>query len=190
MEIITQLFKALFELLSGILGMLFKSLEFVFSQRKKEYHSEFASQGTLLSRYNHGFCLTGRRNLTRKDSFQNALIIGGTGVGKSTVVLIPSLYTTIGSKIIHDPSGELYSKSSGYLMQKGYDVKTLNFANPQNSSNYNPLTRAKTNSDIQKVASMLVETALGGKTKDPFWNTQATSLLTMLITILKTQSEE
>jgi type IV secretory pathway TraG/TraD family ATPase VirD4 len=37
---------------------------------------------------------------------------------------------------------------------------------------------------------MLVETALGGKTKDPFWNTQATALLTMLITILKKQGSE
>ena len=32
---------------------------------------------------------------------------------------------------------------------------------------------------------MLVENALGGKTKDPFWNTQATALIAMLITILK-----
>lgn len=190
MEIITQIFKSLFEILSDILKFFFEAIGLAFSQKKKEYHSSFASQGTLLSRYYHGFCLTGRRNLCSKDSFQNALIVGGTGTGKSSVVLIPSLYTMKGSFIVHDPSGELFTKSAGYLSLKGYEIKVLNFANPQNSSGYNPLIRAQSSTDIQKVASMLVETALGGKTKDPFWNTQAVSLLSMIITILKKQGNE
>jgi type IV secretory pathway TraG/TraD family ATPase VirD4 len=95
----------------------------------------------------------------------------------------------VSSFIIHDPSGELYSKSAGYLFQRGYDVKVLNFANPPMSKGYNPLARAKSSSDIQKIASMLVENAFGGKGKDPFWNTQAVGLLGMLIAILKTQEE-
>lgn len=190
MEIITQLFTTLFELFEGILKFLFEAIELCFSNKKKEYKAEFASQGLLLSRYNHGFCLTGRRNLSSKDSFQNALIVGGTGTGKSSVVLIPSLYTMRGSFIVHDPSGELLAKSAGYLSQKKYEIKVLNFANPQNSSGYNPLIRANTLSEIQKVASMLVETPLGGKSKDQFWNLQATALLTMLISILKKQGSE
>ena len=190
MEIITQLFKLVFEILEGILKFFFEAIELCFSQRKKEYRSEFASQGILLSKYNYGYCLTGRRNLTCKDSYQNALIVGGTGTGKTSIVLIPSLFKMRGSYIIHDPSGELFTKSSGYLKQKGYEIKVLNFTNPQSSSGYNPLIRANSSSEIQKVASMLVETALGGKTKDPFWNTQATALLAMLITILKKQGNE
>ena len=177
-------------MLEGVISFLFEAVELWFSPRKKEYNAEFASQGTLLSRYNHGFCLTGRRNLTVKDSYQNAIIVGGTGTGKSSVVLIPSLYTMGSSFIVHDPSGELFAKSAGYLKGKGYEVKVLNFANPEISSGYNPLSRAKSSSDIQKVASMLVENALGGKTKDPFWNTQATALLSMLIGILKKQGDE
>ena len=190
MEIITQLFKLVFEILEGILKFFFEAIELCFSQKKKEYNSEFASQGILISKYNYGFCLTGRRNLTCKDSYQNALIVGGTGTGKTSIVLIPSLYKMRGSFIVHDPSGELFTKSAGYLKQKGYEIKVLNFTNPQNSSGYNPLIRANSSSEIQKVASMLVETALGGKTKDPFWNTMATSLLAMLITILKKQGNE
>ena len=190
MEIITQLFKLVFELLEGILKFFFETIELCFSQKKKEYNSEFASQGILLSKYNYGFCLTGRRSLTCKDSYQNAMIVGGTGTGKTSIVLIPSLFKMRGSYVIHDPSGELFTKSAGYLKQKGYEIKVLNFTKPQSSSGYNPLTRANTSSEIQKVASMLVETALGGKTKDPFWNTQATALLAMLITILKKQGNE
>lgn len=190
MEVITQLFKMLFEMIEGLLTLLFEAVDLCFSPKKKEYNAEFASQGTLLSRYNHGFCLTGRRNLTVKDSYQNALIVGGTGTGKSSVVLIPSLYTMRSSFIVHDPSGELFEKSAGYLREKGYEVKVLNFAKPEISSGYNPLSRARSSSDIQKVASLLVENALGGKAKDPFWNTQAVALLSMLISILKKQDAE
>jgi type IV secretion system protein VirD4 len=192
MNAIIQLIKILVEIITGIFDLIFEAVEFVFqiSKKKKEYNSSFAPQGILLSQYNHGFCLTGRRNLTKKDCYQNALIIGGTGTGKTSIVLIPSLYTMTESFVIHDPSGELYSKSAGYLKEKGFEIKVLNFANPENSSGYNPLVRAQTSSDIQKVASVLVETALGGKTKDPFWNTQAVSLLAMLIAILKKQDFE
>jgi type IV secretion system protein VirD4 len=190
MDNITKLLSAIIDMFEEILKSLFEAFESVFSNRKNEYKAEFASQGILLSRYNDGFCLTGRRNLTRKDSYQNALVTGGTGTGKSSVVLLPSLYTMRGSFVVHDPSGELFSKSAGYLQQKGYEIKVLNFTCPQNSSGYNPLKRAQSSSDIQKAASMLTLNALGGNGKDPFWNLQATSLQSMLITILKKQEPE
>jgi type IV secretory pathway TraG/TraD family ATPase VirD4 len=194
MNIIQQLFSLLIEMLEGIFKFVFEFVEVFASgipKRSKGYNAEFASAATLLSRRQYGFCLTGKRNLSVKDSYQNALVIGGTGTGKSSVVLIPSLFTMHGSFIVHDPSGELYSKSAGYLNQKGYEVKLLNFANPAVSGGYNPLVRASTPSDVQKVASMLVLNALGGgNSKDPFWNTQATALLTMLITVLKKQDEQ
>lgn len=185
-----KIISLIFEMFGDILKYIFEAIESAFSNNKNEYKAEFASQGILLSRYNHGFCLTGRRNLSTKDSYQNALVIGGTGVGKSSVVLIPSLFTMRGSFVVHDPSGELYSKTAGYLKEKGYEIKVLNFSNPINSSGYNPLVRANSSSEIQKVASMLVQNTLGSNGKDPFWNLQATSLLSMLISILKKQDGE
>lgn len=185
--------QTLIQLIESMLEFLFELIEVAIKgtgRRKKEYDASFISGGSLLSKNHSGFCLTGRRNLSVKLSFQNALIIGGTGVGKSSVVLIPSLYTMQGSFVIHDPSGELYSKSAAHLKERGYEIKVLNFANPAASGGYNPLRRAITSSDVQKVAALLVDTSLGGKTKDPFWNTQAVALLTFLITILKTQGEE
>ncbi|MBP6977633.1 MAG: type IV secretory system conjugative DNA transfer family protein [Lentimicrobiaceae bacterium] len=192
MKIFIQIITLISELLEGIVGFIFEALEFIFeiSKKKKEYNSTFAPPGILLSSYNYGFCLTGKRKLTKKDCYQNALIVGGTGTGKTSVVLIPSLFTMRDSLVIHDPSGELFIKSAGYLKQKGFKIKVLNFANPQNSSGYNPLIRAQNSSDIHKVASLLVENGLGGKTKDPFWNTQAAALLAMLITIIKKQAVE
>jgi type IV secretion system protein VirD4 len=190
MEAITHVFAIVFDIIEGILKYIFELIESLFNKRKEEYTADFAWQSTVMSTYNYGFCLTGKKNLTVKDSYQNAIVIGGTGVGKSSVVLIPSLFTTCGSKVINDPSGELYSKSAGYLQKKGYEIKVLNFTNPNESSGYNPLIRANTSSDIQKVASMLIQNALGSNGKDPFWNLQASSLLSMLINVLKKQSPE
>jgi len=192
MNIFIQFLEFLFKLLEGALKFTFEFVEEVILQmpsKNKEYKADFASQGILLSRNQNGFCMTGRRNLSIKDSYKNAMVCGGTGVGKSSVVLIPSLFTMQGSFIVHDPSGELFSKSSGYLQQRGYDVKVLNFANPNISCGYNPLVRATNSSDIQKIASMLIKNALGNS-KDPFWNIQGTSLISMLITILKKQEPE
>ena len=193
MTIIEQFFNLFFNLLESLIKAIVELIRFTVTEipaKKEGYNAKFAWQGKVLSSMNYGFCLTGRKNLSVKNSYQNSLIIGGTGTGKSSVVIIPSLFSMKGSFVVHDPSGELYAKSSGYLKQKGYEIKVLNFANPENSSGYNPLIRAKNSSDIQKVSSMLVENALGGKTKDPFWNTQATSLLSMLVTILKKQEPE
>lgn len=189
---ITTIFDILISIIEGFLKTTFDLLESAISgNRNKEYKAEFASQRSLLSAFNSGFNLTGNKSLSIKDSFQNSLIVGGTGTGKSSVVLIPSLYTMKGSFIVHDPSGELFLKSSGYLKQKGYDIKVLNFARPEISSNYNPLSRARDSStDIQKVASIMVENSMGGNKKEPFWNSLAVSLITILIQILKTQDEE
>lgn len=193
MNIITQIFDLLISLIETTFRFLFEFIELAVLQiprKNKEYQAEFTSPGTLFSGRHTGFCLTGRRNLSIKHSYQNALITGGTGTGKSSVVLIPSLFSMKGSFIIHDPSGELFTKTAGYLTQKGYQIKVLHFSNPSVSSGYNPLTRAQSTSDIQKIASMLVTSALGKGSKDPFWNTQATALIAMLITILKKQEPE
>jgi type IV secretion system protein VirD4 len=193
MNIIDEIFKALFKLIEEIFRFLFELGEMLITgipKRNKEYKADFTPAWNILSSRHSGFCLTGRKNLSVKDSYQNALVIGGTGTGKSSIVLIPSLYTMTSSFIVHDPSGELYFKTAGYLQEKGYEVKVLHFANPALSCGYNPLIRAYSASEVQKVASMLVENALGGKGKDPFWNTQAVALLALLITILKKQEPQ
>ncbi len=189
-DFIEQVLKLCAEIIEGIFTFAWENIAELITgipKRKEEYTARFASVRTLLSKRNDGFCLTGRKNLSVRNSYQNALIIGGTGAGKSSIVLLPSLYTMHSSFIIHDPSGELYTKSAGFLKQRGYDIKVLNFANPAASSSFNPLARANSSSDIQKVASLLVANSLGAKSKDPFWTTQAVGLLAILITVLKKQ---
>jgi type IV secretion system protein VirD4 len=190
MEPITQLLSSVFDMIAGAFNFLFEAIDHTLLNRNTKYKADFSTPGILLSRFNRGFCLTGLRNLTCKDSHQNAMVIGGTGVGKSSVVLIPSLFTMRGSYVVNDTSGELFMKDAGILEKKNYQIKVLDYTRPENSSGYNPLSRANNSTDIQKVASMLVTSSLGSNSKDPFWNISATSLLSMLITIVKTQDEQ
>lgn len=180
-SIVESLFKILFELLSMLFGI---------SSKKKAYRADFASEGTLLSRWNKGFSLTGRKQITLKDSFMNCMIAGMTGSGKSQVCLLPTIFTTAASLVINDPSGEIFNATANHLLKKGYDVKVLHFSKPEISAGFNPVSRANSSSEIQKLAAMLIRTSLSGGKEDPFWTTQATSLLVILISILKTQAEQ
>ncbi len=150
------------------------------------YTASFAPTSTLLSSRHTGFCLTGDKSLEAKRSFQNSIVFGGTGVGKSTVVLLPSLYSMNNfSFVVHDPSSELFLKSSAYLESIGYTVKVLNFSDPSISCGYNPLAKANTSSEINRVAQLLISTSLGSNNKDQFWSNLAQTLIFLLISILK-----
>lgn len=120
----------------------------------------------------------------------NALIAGSTGSGKSQVCILPTIFSTTASLIIHDPSGEIFTGTAAHQQAKGYGIKILHFSNPQISAGFNPMSRANSSSEIQKLASMLVRTSLSGGKEDPFWTSQATTLLAILISILKTQPAE
>ncbi len=191
LEKLLELFvRAMEHFFTRMAELLERFIDYLFQKNKHAYKAEFVSEKDLFIEDHEGFCLTGKGNLSIKNSYQGALVVGGTGTGKSSITLLPSLYTMRSSFIVHDPSGELFAKSAGYLTVTGYSVRTLNFTNPIASSGYNPLARVRSSSDIQKIASMLVANALGNNAKDPFWNTQATALLSMLISILKKQPEQ
>lgn len=194
MNIILKLFEMLFSLVEASLKLLFESIEMLIAnipKKKHEYSATFAPASTLLSKDFKGFNLTGNRCLSVKNSYQNCIIIGGTGSGKTSVTLIPSLYAMKSSFVVNDPSGELFAKTGGFLAQQGYEVKILHFANPAVSVGYNPMARASNSSDIHKLSSILIENSIGGKeSKEAFWNLQASALITMLISILKTQEKK
>lgn len=185
MSIFVKILESLISAIADGLEFIVESIELALKD-DHSYKAKFIPASDLLSSGEKGFCLTGDRNLSVKLSYQNAVAVGGTGTGKSSVTLIPSLYTMDSSLVVHDPSGELYAKTAGFLAQRGYIVKTLNFSKPESSCGYNPIQRANTSSEIQKVASMLVDNTLG-KSNDKFWQLQAVALISMLITVLKKQ---
>lgn len=65
----------------GILSLLDKS-------NKNAFSAEFGKETLVASRYNKGFLVTKHRKLTRRKSFENILLAGPTGSGKTTRLLI------------------------------------------------------------------------------------------------------
>lgn len=187
METIEKFFGNVITIISAIFDFVLSLLP---EERKREFTADFGSASSVLSRFNHGFVLDGKRALDVKSSFQHAIIFGKTGQGKSATILLPTIYNMIGkcSLIINDPGGNLYAESSGRAHQVGSNVMVLNYERPQYCG-YNPLKRARTISDCQKISKLLITTALG-KSKDPFWNIAAEGLLTVMIRLVQYQPED
>lgn len=189
MTALTYIGKTLILFLEIITDFLFALSD---SFRKAEaFDAEFGRESDISSRFNKGFLITRNGRLTRKRSFENVLVSGPTGCGKTTRLLLKNLLVSKNSCIIcNDPSKELFLKSSGYL-SRHFDIKTLNFSDSSVSSGFNVLSRIKRPNDVNKIAHMLVASSLDkGGNSDAFWSLQTKSLIQLLIRLILEQPEE
>ena len=174
---VTAIVETVTFIIEGIMSLLVKN-------RKTEYTADFVPANKLLGN-GSGFCLTGKLCLTIMESFKNALILGGSGSGKSSTILINSALKMArgnSSLIFNDPSHEIRLLVSGALRQLGYIIKVLNYSDLKTEC-FNPILRCRSISDIQKLSSSLIRNSLGDS-KDPFWNKSAESLLSLFIRYL------
>lgn len=112
----------------------------------------------------------------------NVLVVGGSGTGKTSTVVVPNLRQAVGSYIVSDPKGLLYKKYCRYLSRKGYKVFNIDFTHPERSSCYNPLMFIRTTQDILNIASVITnEKAAMGTKADPFWDSMTIIMLSAII---------
>lgn len=112
----------------------------------------------------------------------NVIVVGGSGTGKTSTIVIPNLKQAVGSYIVSDPKGTLFRKYGDYLEEQGYEVFNLDFVHPEKSAHYNPLSYVLTTQDILKMTDVIVnEKASHGSSVDPFWDMMTTILLSALI---------
>lgn len=120
-----------------------------------------------------------RRNL-------HTLIIGGSGAGKSMFYARPNIMLCNSSFVVTDPKGELL-RSTGHLLEKeGYVIKVFNLMEMHKSSQYNPFTYIRTDSDALRLINNLIKntTPKGSNNSDPFWEKAETALLSDLMLYL------
>lgn len=183
-RVIKSVFDTVESIASGAIEGSFELLDgLLFSERKTEYNSRFIrpAEGGL-SRFNKGFCLTGTQSLSVHQSFSNCSLFGPSGSGKSSIVIVPTVYSLSragATMCINDPSGELYELVSGYLHKRGYIVLRLDFSSPERSEGFNPLARCRTVSDIQRVVHLILQNTVASAKADPFWDRSSEMLITL-----------
>lgn len=174
----------------GLIADFFGALMDAF-RKQQGFNAEFGAETLVAKRYNKGFVISKNRKLTRRKSFENVLVSGPTGSGKTTRLLLKNLYSLRNASIIvNDPSKELFQLASGYLSQH-FTILTLNFSDSTISAGYNILSRIKKPNDINKVAHLLVAASLDkGNSSDPFWSLSVKTLLQLLIRLTLLQPIE
>jgi len=115
----------------------------------------------------------------------NVLVVGTSGAGKTRSIVTPNLLQASGSYVVSDPKGCLYDKYKFLLINKGYEVKKLDFTDPKNSAHYNFFNYIRNTQDIVKIAHMLIYQRKNGGHTDPFWDEASQLLLQSIIAYLR-----
>lgn len=119
------------------------------------------------------------------------LVMGATGSGKTEIVAKPMIKLLAKhneSMILTDPKGELYESSAALLKEKGYNIITLNFRDPQKGNAWNPMTlpyKLYKEENQDKAIELLDDLALNilyeeKSSGDPFWEKTAADYFTGL----------
>lgn len=112
----------------------------------------------------------------------NALIVGTTGCGKSTSVILP----TIGRLHFSNPILNYAKERDAYAMErylrhKNYKVHLLNIADPKKSTiSFDPLGFIESYADIDALSAAIVDMTIQ-RTADDYWQAKAKPLLSGLI---------
>ena len=150
-------------------------------------------QSQYLNQRNEGLILDGlgKKRLSLKDSFQHVAVISPTGAGKTTRYIAPNLCGLDDcSTIVTDPSGELYEKTSGYMESKGFEVQVLNLADPSHGLCYNPVAKANTETEIDKLSQLIMNSSKSEiSAENQIWTSEPQTLLSVLIRCLKNTGE-
>ena len=113
---------------------------------------------------------------------KNALIIGGSGSGKTRFWIKPNLLQLHSSFVLTDPKGTTLLEVGNAFVHAGYRIKIFNTINFKKSMHYNPFAYIHSEKDILKLTTTLMANTKGdGKGGDPFWDKAETLLYCALI---------
>lgn len=128
------------------------------------------------------------RNTRKTRLNNNALFMGGSGAGKTQMILTPNLLEIDDkrsrklpkkrvSKIFTDPKGEILRDNGNYLVSRGDNVRVLNLIQMQNSDHYNPISYIRKETDVIKLITNLISntTPKDASKGDPFWESATRS---------------
>lgn len=146
-------------------------------------------KGRIINRFHKGLLIdgAGRNRLSQKNSFEHVALISPTGGGKTTRYIVPNLLSLDDcSMVVTDPSGEIFQQTAGYLEKKGFRIEVLNLEEPGMSRGYNPVAKASTFTEIDKLAAVLMRSANPVVSPgDAIWYEEPQTLMAVLLRCLK-----
>ena len=115
----------------------------------------------------------------------NALVVGGSGSGKSRFYVKPNLLQLNSdcSYVVTDPSGELLAATGDALKEHGYKIKIFNLVDMRHSNTYNPFEYIRSDEGVMMLINCLIKntTPAGAGKGDPFWEKSEIALLEALV---------
>jgi len=152
-------------------------------KEKKGFQSKFDGEEIVLTSRPQGvvFGKIGGKYVSKPETIHNhTLIIGGTGSGKTSGIVIPTLISWQSSVFAIDIKGELYEKT-----RKFRNEAKIKIFNPEDSFayGYDPYYVLRNTNDISGEARALALSIcpLPADIKEPFWIKSAQNMLTGFI---------
>ena len=116
---------------------------------------------------------------------KNVLVLGGSGSGKTYTFVKPNAMQLNGSKIFTDTKGLLVRELGNLYEKNGYRIKIIDLITFENSNHFNIFKYIKKETDIDRVASSIVEATKKSDNKgEDFWIRAEYMLMTALIGFL------
>ena len=115
---------------------------------------------------------------------ENVLLVGGTGTGTSSYAAA-NLLQAYGMYIVSDPGEALYRQYGGFLEKAGYRVRRLDLIHFTEGNRYNPLKYIRDDSDIEKIADVMIRKTAGPAGQPDAWDKRTKSLLEALIAYVR-----
>ena len=115
--------------------------------------------------------MVGRNKNPKYNINKNVLVIGGSGSGKTRFHIKPNLMQMNASYIITDPKGTVLIECGKMLQRGGYEIKILNTIDFKQSMHYNPFRYIRSENDILKLVTCIMENTKGEDSKggEDFW---------------------
>lgn len=120
---------------------------------------------------------------------RNVAVYGSSGSMKSRSFVIPNVLNCIlneESLFVTDPKGELLRMTYHILKEHGYNVRALNFNNPECSDRWNILSEVTDDMSAITFAKAIISGS-AGKKSDPFWDSGQENLLKALALYVVTE---
>lgn len=162
-------------------GMEYGSARWATAREKEKYEDKKKPANNVILAQDIKIGLNGRRTKINA----NVGVVGGSGSGKSTSIVLPNLFQFNTSFVITDPKGEIFKIAGKLLLKNGYVLKVFNLKKISESMQYNPFKYITEVEDIFSFIKMLIQnTDNGQKSNDPFWEKAETLLLQAIMVYL------